>query len=816
MLGALVVAAFILLAFRDVAFGGKTFDTSARVGGVNGGAPPTGVAVPTVTDLYRVDPGASAWQTVPWARVVHAELKKRELPLWNPYEGAGEPLAGNILTDVFDPLTLAINLHPTTLVWDVSFLLAFVLGGCAMYLFLRNLALSYPASVAGAIAFSLCGYFAIDSNNSFVRVYVYLPILFLSVDLVIQSRKLRWIALMGAAIGGTILAGMPESSFFVLSAGGLYAAYRFALADPGNRRWVAARMAIAGSVGLALAAPVVVAFLGYLPLTFNTHVVGVGSGVATRGMILHYLIPLVDGPPLAQRVAAVADRGWVGAAVGMLCVVALAAPRAMRRRGGWLFLAIGGALLLKVFGFPGVQWLGHLPLASRTNFVAFAPPVICFCLAAAAAIGIHALQAGQVRWPLLAGGVLAMGAAVIALALGTDRAFFQSPSPTAWRQYTLAGLAGGAVLVAAVASVASLRLRRPAALLAALAVVCEVVALFPQGIYLPRSDPFGAPAWMPLVTQAEAQAPASRVFGFDGLLFPDTAGALGLQDVRVLGALYPIRYITYVRDFISTSFTDRFVGDEVTVTDIAANPMFNLMGVRYLLAPGGKLDGVAGFHALGAGGVAEVYQNDQSLPRAFVANALLPVDSMAQAESKLKSMGAPQADGAVRVTGLDPAHQAVVEVTPGTAPPPVSPLPAGNPGRPVTIRSYAADRVVLTVPPGPAGLLVLTDTYLPGWHASVNGLPAATLPTDLAFRGVGIPAGASTVVFSYDPPHERLALLMPLVAVLGLLLVAVVMRRRGRGPRPARLDSPFPGHVPNQPDVQDQPRPQGVSNGQTP
>ena len=48
----------------------------------------------------------------------------------------------------------------------------------------------------------------------------------------------------------------------------------------------------------------------------------------------------------------------------------------------------------------------------------------------------------------------------------------------------------------------------------------------------------------------------------DGKLYPNTAGALGLQDIRVLDALYVERYWRYVQTFIQPEVFDRFTGDE--------------------------------------------------------------------------------------------------------------------------------------------------------------------------------------------------------------------------------------------------------------
>ena len=78
-------------------------------------------------------------------------------------------------------------------------------------------------------------------------------------------------------------------------------------------------------------------------------------------------------------------------------------------------------------------------------------------------------------------------------------------------------------------------------------------------------------------------------------------------------------------------------------------------------------------------------------------------------------------------------------------------------------------------------MLVLTDIYYPGWVARVNSRPAAISATHVAFRGVAVDAGRSTVEFQYRPANFRRGLLLAsaaVVTVTGVVVAQPFLRRR--------------------------------------
>jgi len=131
---------------------------------------------------------------------------------------------------------------------------------------------------------------------------------------------------------------------------------------------------------------------------------------------------------------------------------------------------------------------------------------------------------------------------------------------------------------------------------------------------------------------------------------------------------------------------------------------------------------------------------------------------------------------------LDPAFDPVREIALEHEPP--HPLPgADGPRSQARILESGAKRVTVEVAGERAGLLVLTDTYYPGWRASVDGEERPILAANLMFRAVPVEAGRHVVRFRYEPWSVRAgaALSLATSAVLAFLVVRARHGARSQG-----------------------------------
>lgn len=777
LVGLLVSCLIVVVAFSPILFGGRTLSAAGKgAAGTNGIVPFPGQPTADYSSDFRPDQGASTWALEPWAEVTHRAYSDGQVPLWNPYQAAGAPHAANMQSAVFDPLLLAVNLHPTPLTWDLSIVGAFVLGAAAAYLFGRILGLRVVPAVVSSAAFSLSGWFFLYSNNGFSRSYIFLPLLFLLVELVLRSQRLWPVFGLGVAVAGNIYLGMPEASFFVIGAGFVYAAVRLVQERTTMPMHVSVvRLCGGGLLGLLLASPLVLLFLEYESLSVNVHKpeFGRGSEADPAWGLLHWIVPWFPGAPAGPR-------NWFGVAVGISALVAVSGRKETKRLHAWLFLVLGVLLLAKVYDFGVLGWVGRLPAAKLVVFPAFAPPVVSFTFAVLAGIGVQVLWNRDLRLRLflmLLASALIMLVAV--LSAGDRLRVIVNNDHTVWGQ-----AAFFAVLAVAAVVLASRFGRRWAAVVFAGLIIAELFVLAPFDIYARRADPYLAPGWMALARTAQDAEPHSRVFAIDAKLYPNTAGALGLQDIRVLDALYVERYWRYVRTFIQPDAYDRFTGSDASLPRFQGNPMFDALGVRAVLSKQ-DLANVPALRFLGRDGDTRVYENTNAYPRAWVLHDVHVVGGEDDAFEFLEAR-ARRRNGAFILNAFDPRREAVVEQHGKTTDRALRALQdrrtecdAGDRDR-VTVQRYSAESVTVRVRTACAGLLVLPDTYFPGWRATVNGRNQTIYPTDGAFRGVPVPNGTSRVEFRYEPRAFPIGIVLGVAGLAAFAVIWLVSGWRGR------------------------------------
>ncbi|MBI3848307.1 MAG: YfhO family protein [Planctomycetes bacterium] len=568
-LPAAAVSACLAIAFFPVIFGGQTLATSGLVAGVLPTGP-VGYAGPRPA-LPVADPLASALLDEPYEAFARRELRQGRLPLWNPHQACGLPLFANGEAATLDPLRMAARTLPQPVAWDAFFLARLLLAGIFMGAFVRARGRSIAAATFAGIAFALCGYFVAYVNMSHVSVEVLLPALLLGVEWVVRARRLGPITLAGfSAWAG--LAGMPESLFLAFTLAGSWAIFRVAARESGDLTRPASLLRLAASfaAGLLLAAPTLLLCLEYLAHAQHVHSTTLGHVTCHPAGLVAVLDPVYFVGASAPLDMLDPTSGQLPAYIGVtVAVVALLGIGKSRWRAeSWFFAGAATLYFAKAFGAPGItDALAALPLWRVTLFPKYGSPILAVSAAALASIGVERFgdrsrSMGILRLAILLL-VLAIPFVVTALAFPKTLARVEA---TTLRPMDLGLAPVAAVLVAGVVLLRRFT-RVPAAVAAALVSIPLAVELVG---YVPREratrhDAFTKPAFSAALDDAPA---AARVISTDRHLAPNTATALGLDDVRFLEALVPRETHQLLKSWFPGVAGDRF--DFLPAEDVAS------------------------------------------------------------------------------------------------------------------------------------------------------------------------------------------------------------------------------------------------------
>ena len=694
-----------------------------------------------------IDPNAG-FITWSMGHLATADWLHGHVPWWNPYEGVGSPLAGEMQSAAFFP---PIFLLQDALGFVVFHILLELVAGYATYFLLRCVDLGRAAATAGGLAFGLCGTLAWFEHAT-ANPVAFLPLALLGVErareATLASRRHGW-RLLAVALGLSIVAGFPEVAYLDGLLVALWAVARlFSL--PERRRVMVAKLAQGGVVGALLGAPALVAFVDYLPhADVGSHAGAYANLSLPIQSLAQTVLPYGFGPIFGLQSGGSSTLltvmwsnagGYLDATLVVCALIGLLGARCRGLRialGAWVL-----ATMSKTFGVATVtHLLNHLPAFKSIAFYRYSEASWELAVIVLAAFGIDDMARRHLRPAVIVGaGVAALG--TVAWAAGQ-----------AWPVLTTAtgyphrhDFAVASILVAGVGVVSVVvggllcggggptgsRIGR---ILVAGAVAVEATVLFAAPTL---SAPRPAPTDMALVHFLQRHIGLSR-FATLGPIQPNFGSYFGLAEINVNDLPVPKAFTRYIQRSLDDN-ADPLIFTGTTETDPSG--------------PGPAQELTRDLAAYEAAGVA------------FVVTPATGVDVT---------------DSPWPPTGLRPALRRVYADPTAD----VWRLPSPTPffrttGAPCVTR--ASGFSVVTVSCSAPAVLHRLELPMAGWQAEV-GASDVTIRSSGPFQSVPVGAGKTQVVFTFTPPYGNAALVAALAAlayILGSSTAVWWWRRRGR------------------------------------
>jgi len=373
------------------------------------------------------------------------------MPWWNPYSGAGLPLAAELQNAPFLPLTLLMALHGGLGV-ELEHAILQAIAGVGTYLFLRSLGLSRLASLTGGVLFTLNGTFAWFGDNPSITL-AFIPWVMLGVEVAIQKTREHehgtW-QLLAAATALLMLAGFPETAYVALILAGVFALLRISYLARSD--WLRAlwRLVLGFGVGALIAA----ISLGPFAEALSHEYLGVHVGTlaqtslplasAPQGLLTPYIGGAIFGTtslPSWLLISWSYTGGFVSIALLLVAVYGMVTR--------WDRLSVGLGIFVvffvgRTYGVaPFSTLINLLPESQRVAVYRYANPSWELALIILAVRGIDAFanRAPRHRWGVLAAAITALLAfMVFVFDRNNLREVWDNPALHSWMLWSLAGI----------------------------------------------------------------------------------------------------------------------------------------------------------------------------------------------------------------------------------------------------------------------------------------------------------------------------------------------------------------------------------------
>jgi hypothetical protein len=679
---------------------------------------------------------------LPWLQFQASEWHHGRFPSWDPNSWTGQPLLGQGQPGAAYPpnwlmFWMPLNdrgwLREDVLHW--YYVLIHFLAALTLYALARELGRSRGASIIAGCIFSLGGYVAYTDWPQMLNGAVWAPLVFLYLFRVARGERVLASSLLsGFFLGVAWLAGHHQLPLFVsIAAAILWIAIAAGTKQPVARiaRLAVLAFAITGMTGAFQILPMAEYGRQAVRWVGEEEPKALGETVSYELHKEHSLKPLSLIGIVIPGIEHDAYDSFVGGVALTLAVVGFALGRKDHRQVRWLgAMSLGGILF--ALGpnsvFHGMMY-AILPLVDKARVPAAGSIIFMLGLAPLAAFGVDWLALPESRRVTRrAGWILAGVAAVLMFASLFFYAARVTPAISDNRM-VIAGFA--AVLLAGL--MGALRSGGISARAGAVAVLALV--LFELGnvtdYWLPSRDPnlSKLAAHFDLARYIKAQGAFAR-FNYDDKEIPYNIGDwYGIEAFNAYSASVPASL------WAQNIFSDR-------VKDV--------LGIRYYLGKtASRPDQREVFQ--GQAGV-NIFENPKAFPRVWAAHASRKVAER-QAHDVLADAGF-DARNEVFLVAENPPSLATCK------------------GDEVSMPHHEPNYVRIDARMECRGMVILTDTWFPGWRATVDGKSAAIERAYGFLRGVVVEPGNHTIEMRYRPLSVYLGAAMSLLAV-GIVIVGV-------------------------------------------
>lgn len=682
---------------------------------------------PEISLIVTPDFGRSdAWHSsIAMKFILSESLKSGSLPIWRSDLAHGTPLLAEGETGAyFLPNLLLFSLMPPTLAYTIIVVLVIATLGLGTYVVLRILGALPISSVFAAV---IMGFSALPILNlthiALLQGMSMLPLVFAATLKLVKRGTLQWVAIVALLITQQFFAGFPQATFLTLVLCGSYVLW--------TRRFLLFVLSVI--LGILGASAQLFPSREYLSQT--SHPLGFPYESAVQySMPLKHLAsffnPFVFGnpkdgtyPPFYAFESSIfwENTGFIGWLP--LIFILLSLIRLDRRKKSFFLLLVVGSVML--------AWGKYSPL---------------YVLYTIWPLNLFRVPS-RFLWLTVFGFIILAG-------LGFDRI----------SRRTKSGFVRLLLVIVILMSYLQLttlwwryHLVIPARELFATASIIEPpsnTTVFTIGYAAIHNKEFTTQGWGNHLYYRDLYRN-----GFT----PDANAFFGVRqhEVYIGRNLY--------RSDLGNTLLQQTLSTSETQATLSSDVVLNLFGIKTVLSfvPVTSNTLVLTQEGNSAAGSLRMYDNPGALPKAYVTSEATSAATFTEAVSRILSKEFLPGKHVVLETRDIAANPALAQFMRQQH------LPSDKPSVQVIKETHTEiiiDVNQLTVP----SVLVLTDTYYPGWSATIDGKETPIYPANITQRAIVLPAQSKEVIVRYQPRSVAWGLIISLIVefVVVLLMVA--------------------------------------------
>lgn len=673
-------------------------------------------------------------QQYPWRLESILQEKKWQLPLWNPYQFAGNPLLANQQSAVFMPFNLLFFILPFATAWSVLIVMQPLLAGVFLFLYLKNLKLPSLPSLLGSIIFIFSGFFVAWLEWGTVdMVAMVIPLGLLCIDKsFVTKKKIAWYAICLVVFVFAFFAGHVQTFAYVALLTTAYFILRFMESREKKTHLV---LAVAVSfLFIVFVSVQLIPFMQFLLLSAReSDLVRSAGWFFPYQHLVTFFVPDFFGNPTTLNYWGVWNYAELAGYVGIVGLFfAIYSLFIGKSKIVWFYfftfiIAMFFALPTPIANFPLIFHIPFLSTAQPTRLMV----LIDFSLSILAAFGFaEFLQNGKKIY-------IPLGIFSLIFMLIWGLVFFHtkllpevSGENIAIAKHNLLFPSG--VFIGLFIFIFTAMFLKKKSVLLIVGVVVVALAVFDGIRFADKFTPFTNPEYLFLPTATtrflQEESGIYRIMSTDSrILPPNFSTVYHVQNVDGYDPLYIKRYGELVAAMGrgKADIQEPFGFNRIITPQNINSRLINLLGVKYVLS----LSDIQNkqFKKVFSEGHTQVYENTSVFPRAFFVKNITSVSSDQQSADFLFN---PRNNlfTAAAVMGLDKYPRD---------------LKTGK----VKIKLYNDNSITIQTENNSDGFLVLTDNYYPTWHAYIDGKKTKIYITDLAFRGILVPKGKHLIKF---------------------------------------------------------------------